>query len=291
MAGEASAGQFIETPVLPFEQLAPGFGVGQPAPAGWRSLATAPLLILVGVTGVGKSTLLENLAQRGPAFYRLPDRRELTDRLIIATMQAADGRPVAPVTDRKARFEYTRRYRERFAGGMAHALAQLLVDPAATGSYLLFDGLRGANEVAHAATCLPLARFAMLDAPDWVRVQRLLNRRDNFDHIAGPTNAHDHSAEVAADLTALGVEEAATLFTPAEAQSLLDWAGRGEVDRDDLRAKLQIVLEERRSYDPAATLAALQTHAPDRTLYLDTVALSPQAVAETLLKWIAQYAD
>jgi hypothetical protein len=287
MSGENNVEKFRGTSALPFEQLAPGLGVGWPAPAGWRSLAASSLLILVGVTGVGKSTLLAKLAQRGLVFHLLPDRRELTDRLIIAAMQTVDGQPVAPVTDRKLRFDYTRRYRERFPGGMAHALAQLLVDPAMSGSYLFFDGLRGANEVAHAAASLPLARFAMLDAPDWVRVQRLLNRRDSFDRTAAHTNAGDQGAEAAGEPAALGVPEAATLFTPSEAQSLLEWAGRHEVNLDDLRVKLRIVVEERRSYDPAATLTALQTHAAGRTLYLDTVALSPAQVTEQLIAWLA----
>ena len=42
---------------------------------------------------------------------------------------------------------------------MAHALAQLWIDPQVQEGALLFDGLRGAGEAAHAAAMLPHALF------------------------------------------------------------------------------------------------------------------------------------
>ncbi len=269
---------------LPFQPIAPGVGVGEPAPAGWRTLDTCPLLILVGVTGVGKSTVLKHLTQTGLNYSLIPDRRDLTDRLIIAAIQAADGDPITPVTDRSLRFAYTRRYRQRYPGGMADALAQVYIAPDLTSSPLIFDGLRGANEVTAAAARLPRARFAMLDAPDWVRVQRLINRRDSFDRVAVPSADAAHPPQ---SFDALGVPDAASLFSPAEAAELLGWLQSGQLATADLRAKLQIVVDERRSYDPAETLAALQRHAPDRLLHLDTVALSPAQVAERIQTWLA----
>ena len=50
----------------------------------------------------------------------------------------------------------------------------------------IFDGLRGADEVAFALKALPLARFAVLNAPDVVRVERLLQRQDAFDQVSRP---------------------------------------------------------------------------------------------------------
>jgi len=67
---------------------------------------------------------------------------------------------------------------------------------------------------------------------------------------------------------------------------MLGWLADGSVSPADLRAKLQIVVEERRSYDPAATYAALRAHAPARTLYLDTVAHAPAAIAAQVLAWL-----
>lgn len=269
---------------LPFAELARGVGVGAPVPSGWRALDTCPLLILVGVTGVGKSTVLKQLTQAGPSYTLLPDRRDLTDRLIIATIQAADGDPLIPVTDRSRRFAYTRRFRAHYPGGMADAVAQVWIAPELAAHLLVFDGLRGANEVAAAAAALPSARFAVLDAPDWVRVQRLLNRQDAFDKIVAPSAAVGE--EVVHRFADLGIPEAETLFNPNEEAALMGLVQRGDVTAAELRAKLQIVLEERRSYDPAAALAALHSHAPQRTLHLDTVTLPPAAVAQRIIAWL-----
>ena len=95
--------------------------------ADWQPISQAQLLILVGVTGVGKSTTAEALNQTDYTFELLPNRRALTDQLIIATLQQQDGQPIKTVRDRALRFDFTRRYREQFPGGMAHALAQLWV--------------------------------------------------------------------------------------------------------------------------------------------------------------------
>ena len=84
-----------------FERLGYGVGVGHPAPSGWQHIADCRLVIIVGVTGVGKSTMLSQLDRTGRRFTLLPDRRSLTDRLIIAEMQLADGVPVTQVRDRK----------------------------------------------------------------------------------------------------------------------------------------------------------------------------------------------
>lgn len=272
----------ISTTVLPFQPITPGLAAGTHPPAGWRAISAVPLMILVGVTGVGKSTLLAELAQHGAQYLLLPDRRDLTDQLIISTMQAADGVPIKPVTDRGERFAYTRRYRQLYEGGMAHALTQLWVSAESPATLLVFDGLRGANEVAYAAETLPLARFVMLDAPDVVRLQRLLGRGDAFDRIQ-VTNTSNHDAT---SFAALGLAEASTIFNAAEEATILSWLQHGIVTSDELRAKLQIVIEERRSYDPVATHDALRAHAPHSTLYIDTVSHGPTAVAKQTIAWL-----
>lgn len=274
----------MSTASLSFTKLAPGLGVGAPTPQAWRPLADYPLLIMVGVTGVGKSTTLEKLAQSHWVYTLLPNRRVLTDPLIIAYMQALDGQSVQPVTDRKLRFDYTRRYRERFPGGMSYALTQLWIDPAQLGTNLLFDGLRGADEVTHAIQALPHARFIVLNAPDAVRVQRLLGRNDAFDQVS--STAVSTASHALADFTTLGLPAANALFKPEEQQQLLALVQRGEVSADDLRAKLQIVVEERRNYDPAAAIAVLQTQAPTRSLIIDTTRNTPDEVAAQILTFV-----
>jgi hypothetical protein len=246
-----------------------------------------PSVIIVGLTGVGKSTTLAALAQKQLGCTLLPNRRDLTDRLIIPAVQAAEGEPIEPVHDRSRRFAYTRRYRARNPGGMSHAVGQLQIDPHQTGPFLLFDGLRGVDEVGHAVTTFPLAHFVVLHAPDGVRVHRLLNRKDSFDQLATPEKPENlaHSA----GLSLPGLPEIQTLFTPAEQASLLALVERGEVTSDELQAKLRIVVEERRNYDPYAAIDLLQRQAGERNLVIDTSTWGPQQVVTQLSSQLREW--
>src|SRR5262249_22497205 len=95
-------------------------------PAGVLSLTRRPGVFFVGLIGGGKSTVIELLGKE-VAFTLLPNRRVLTDEIIVASLQREAGQPVGPVADRLKRFEYTAQYREKNAGGMAHALGQVVV--------------------------------------------------------------------------------------------------------------------------------------------------------------------
>lgn len=285
-----------------FRQLAAGLGTGPAVPSGWQPITACPLLIFVGVTGVGKSTTLEALAAK-VQFQLLPNRRVLTDDLIISYLQQLDGQPVTPVTDRVERFALTRRYRERFPGGMGYALSQLVLAarPDAT-TWTLFDGLRGVNEVEAACKTLPDARFVVLDAPDAVRVQRLLGRGDRFDQIAAVKHDTETDVETSGVLrkretdraigsfAEIGFSEADALFSSAERVALLQLVvppiGQGMVAVADLLAKLKIVVEERRSYDPVETRNALTSLAPTRTLVIDTTQVSPTEAADQIARWL-----
>ncbi|MDX1521164.1 MAG: ATPase, partial [Anaerolineae bacterium] len=125
-----------------------------PSPA-YQPIASLPLVIVIGLTGVGKSTILDHLAGQGLDFSLLPNRRTVADRVIIASLQVADGDPVQPVHDRVKRFEYTARYRAQNSGGIAHALSQIRLNPAKAQPLLIFDGLRGLDEVQYAVQHLP----------------------------------------------------------------------------------------------------------------------------------------
>ena len=278
-----------------FHTIAPGLGWGSQPPVGWQPVQEQPLLCFVGLTGVGKTTTLGILAglleAAGRAFTHLPDRRRLTDQLIIAHLQRQDGEPVRPVIDRAQRFRYTRRYRQEFPGGMAHALSQLWVDPTQHPGLLLFDGLRGENEVTFAARHFPQARFVVLHAPDGVRVQRLLGRQDAFDRIAagvGIAAGPERGAPVP-DLATLAGKEAADLFSPAETQALLALLQDGRVGPEELAAKVRIVLAERANYDPDAARRALERLAPQRTLLVDTTRLDPQAAAHRIAAFVGSW--
>ena len=213
----------------------------EPLP-GLVSLREAPLLVLVGLTGVGKSTLVEALG-----LPRLPDRRELVDRYVLPRYGAT------PPIPREERFRLTRRFREEFPGGVAEVLARGYVPPK---PLLLFDGLRGEREVAYALDHLPKALFVLLHAREATRLQRLLSRQDAFDRVA-------LRPEEMAELKAL----AEGVLSPEELEGALALAPLEEV-----LAKLKIVAEEKRNYDPQGPLRLLQGH--PRALVLDTEALS-----------------
>ncbi|MVN88401.1 ATPase [Deinococcus sp. HMF7620] len=241
-----------------------------PAPGPQEArLADLPLTVLVGVTGVGKSTALAAL---GAGIRLLPDRREVTDAVMIAPL--AGG----PVRDREQRFALTARYRQTHPGGMAQALGSLLADTGHWQGPLVFDGLRGLDEVRYAAQTFAAWRFVALGAPDAVRVRRLLGRADAFDQLGAAALGHDLRADLAA------LDGAGTVFSAAELDSLAALPADGFAPAEVL-AKTRIVLSERRHYDPAAAEAFLLTLPPERALVLDTVALAPAGVAAAIQGW------
>ncbi len=131
--------------------------------------------------------------------------------------------------------------------------------------------------------CLPFARFALLDAPDVVRVARLMGRNDPFDQIGGERTV-DPQVDAIRTFADVEAAEATGLFTNAEEQALLELVRSGGVTAETLRSSLAIVVEERRNYDPAATKAALLDLAPDRTRVIDTVRYAPVEVAAAIVE-------
>jgi len=248
-------------------------GLSRDALPGHPPLRDLPLTVLVGVTGVGKSTALAALGD----VRVLPDRREVTDAVMIAALA---GRPV---TDREERFALTARYRETHPGGMAQALGSLHADPAVWPLPLVFDGLRGQDEVQYAAAHFPAWRFVSLHAPDPLRVRRLLGRADRFDRVSatGPDGTPDLRSALA---LLNGVRD---VFTPAELDALAALTDEGHAP-DDVLAKTRIVVSERRNYDPQAARAVLAALPADRQIDLDTSVLGPDEVAARVRAWTAQ---
>ena len=234
-----------------------------------RRLADLPLTVLVGVTGVGKSTALDAL--KSGALRALPDRREVTDAVMILPLAGRE------VRDREERFRLTAQYRSEHPGGMAQALGSLVADTRVWGESPVFDGLRGLDEVQYAAQSFPAWRFVALGAPDVVRVGRLLGRGDTFDQV----NA-DGASDLRAALANLkGVQD---VFSAEELENLVALSAQGHTP-EDILAKVKIVVSERRHYDPQAAEAFLRTLLPERALILDTVALNPEQVAQAVREW------
>ncbi|WP_309573353.1 ATPase [Deinococcus sp.] len=232
------------------------------------SLGDLALTVLVGVTGVGKSTALGALTGE----RALPDRRRVTDAVMIL--------PRAPqgVADREERFRLTAEYREAHPGGMAQALGSLVGDTRHWGRRPVFDGLRGLDEVQYAAGTYPAWRFVALGAPDAVRVRRLLGRADSFDRVK--TGAAGTDLRAALD----ALSGIAAVFTPPQLDALAALTDEGFAAADVL-AKVRIVVSERRNYDPAAAEAFLATLGPKRALLLDTVALNAAQVGQAVRAW------
>jgi hypothetical protein len=249
--------------------MGPGVILSRTRPRGWKAVADTRLLVLIGLTGTGKSTAMTALHATGEPFSLLPNRREVTDRAIIPLY--GEG----PVNDRVRRFELTRRFAKANPGGMAHILERLSVDPSELPHPLVFDGLRGADEAAHAAAALPGARFLILTAPDFVRLTRLVLRTDAFDQTSAMTAA---AGAVLSD---------AALLTPVERFQLEGWMRLGALDPVDVRAKLDIVTAERRNYDADHAIEVMMAVAPERTFVVDTSAVPPQLVGMIAARLLA----
>jgi hypothetical protein len=264
-AATASAATLASSSVI-----GPGVILSETRPRGWKAVADTRLLVVIGLTGTGKSTAMTALRTTGEPFSLLPNRREITDRAIIP-LYCND-----PVSDRVRRFELTRRFAKVNPGGMAHILERLSVDPSELPHPLVFDGLRGADEAAHAAAALPRARFLILTAPDFVRLTRLVLRTDAF----------DQTSAVTAGAAGIVLSEA-DILTPVERFQLEGWMRLGALDPVDVRAKLDIVTAERRNYDADLSIKVLMEVAPERTFVIDTSAVPPQLVGMIAARLLA----
>ncbi|ADI15323.1 conserved hypothetical protein [Truepera radiovictrix DSM 17093] len=234
------------------------------------------MLFLLGLTGVGKSTAAAALTRRGYAL--LPNRRALTDRLIIPEVQRAAGETPHPVEDRLERFALTRRYRQRHPGGMVHALCRYLEANPPGAQPLVFDNLRGADEAAAAVAAFPSARFVLLDAPPMTRLLRLIGRRDAFDRVAA--TRLENTGFVEALLALPGLE---AVFDPYELARL---EARGLPEEDLLRA-VRILLSEAQNYDMAAAARVLRAAKDARGfLHLDTADKGAEAVQTAIEAWL-----
>ena len=241
-------------------------------------MSAADITFIVGLTGVGKSTTLGVL--RRSDLTLLPNRRELADTIIISEMQRQALQPERPVKDRLERFEFTKRYRQRHPGGVIHALQTYLEEASSRGP-LLFDNVRGAEEVEYAVETFVRSRFIFLDAPNIVRLKRLIGRVDAFDRLSNRVSASRLDTSFAEKLLAVrGVEDVFDLHEVGR----LEAAG---VDDQALLNAVQIIVAEQQNYDSGAALAYLRDALDDsRLLYIDTSEVPVDEVAARIERWL-----
>ena len=156
---------------------------------GFHPLSDHPVLMLVALTGSGKTTTLRHLAKRvGAAGMGLiPSRRQVADWLALPLMQALSGEPIAPVDDRVARFALTKQLAARLDGGMAALFSWLyLCDSCA--DMIWSEGIRGENEIRFALNGFPNWQIVELTLHPLTRLRRLSRRRDTFDQAASETD-------------------------------------------------------------------------------------------------------
>ncbi len=246
--------------------------IGEPQ-SGFSALSDLEFFILVGVTGVGKTTTLEALTTAGWKFSGLPDRRVITDVVMIEPLAGK------PVTDREERFALTAKYRQLHPGGMAQAIGMLQLNLSQIQSPLVFDGLRGLEEVAYAATTHAKSRFIVLDAPDETRVERLLGRSDAFDSVS----SGNPSGATLEQLQAIkGVD---TVFSKAQLEQFATLEHHG-LSASEVVAKTKIVVSERRNYNPIEARDYLLQLDSKRVLYVDTTAATPEIIARRIMDWV-----
>ena len=154
--------------------------------AGFRPLGDQALLMLVALTGTGKSTTLKLLRQRldGCSSAAIPSRREIADWIAIPTAQTLAGEPIIPVPDRRLRFAYTRAFAEQAQGGMATAFSWLYFADEFDG-LLLSEGIRGESEICYALRHFPRWQIVELSLNPLLRLRRLSGRREAFDRVGG----------------------------------------------------------------------------------------------------------
>lgn len=156
---------------------------------GFRPLGEQALLMLVALTGTGKSTTLDRLRARlgGAGMGIIPTRRELADWIAIPMAQALADEPIEPIRDRARRFACTRRFAEQAPGGLAAAFSWLYLADGCDG-ILFSEGIRGHNEIRYALDHFPRWRIVELTLHPLTRLRRLSGRRDDFDRADGSSD-------------------------------------------------------------------------------------------------------
>lgn len=237
------------------------------------------LIFIVGQTAVGKSTTLEALQASAESFTLLPNRRQLTDDIIIPEIQQDLAQPQQQVKDRVERFALTKAYREKHGSGMIHALERYFASLESSHSgTVVFDNIRGLTEVKAAHETFQDARFVFLFAPPLVRLKRMLARQDAFDKAGA---ARLENSSFIENLQA--VEGAAKVFDLYELARL---EASGASDEAIINSAT-IITAEVKNYNAESAKAYLDETVNDEAfLFLNTSDLNIAQVRDAIKAWL-----
>lgn len=191
---------------------------------GYHSLAQHRIVMLVALTGSGKTTTLKALRQLldGAGMDLIPSRREVADWIAIPTVQSWRCQPLRHISDRVERFQHTRAFAEGVPGGMAAAFSWLQLANSIDG-LLIAEGIRGAQEIGHALRCFPRWTIIEFSLHPLTRLRRLSAREDRFDRARGQTDLsflpQDLQDEALSLLQAGAVTSSALAIMAAEASN------------------------------------------------------------------------
>lgn len=232
---------------------------------------------------MGKSTTLDLLLADeyfqgcGICPFGLPDRRELTERLIIAEVQRELGEPIRKLK-RLERVSYIKQFKEQRPAGLAYAMSQLALNVQEMQNsetlFLVFDGLRGEEEVKFTLSKMPMARLVMFYTSDVVRLQRLLNRNDDYDNIQGE--------ETRAEIPLAGELKGFGFLNSGEINTLLELVASGKIIGEELLNKLTLLEAEYSMYDVHSTRQILQDLGGERVIEVDTTMEKPDQIARKI---------
>lgn len=214
------------------------------------------IIFIVGLTAVGKTTSIAALKNNN--YKLLPNRRELTDLIIIPEIQEDLGQNKISIKDRLERFKLTAKYRQKYPQAIVYALQSYLKDKP-KGNYF-FDNIRGANELKAAKNSFVNSYFIFLDAPFAIRLQRLIGRNDSFDSIQ---NSEFDSNFIKA---LKGIKNADKIFDLKTIAKL----GQDIKEQEKIIAAVKIIATENEYYNSKTAKEYLDSLEKDSYIYIDT---------------------
>ena len=235
------------------------------------------IIFISGLTGVGKSTTLKALNTLAH-YVLLPNRRELTDHIIIPEILQDEGKENQIVKDRLERFRITAEYRQKHSSGIVHALQSYLTTLENTQQNFIFDNIRGLEECQATVKHFPNARIIFLDAPVLTRLERLIGRSDSFDHVK------HHATDPSGLLEQLkNIDGIDTVFHPLDVANLKTQG----FDHIKLLDAVAIIVAEQKNYNAERAAHYLKNVlGKKQLLYLDTQKLDIQHVAQHIEDWL-----